>query len=181
MKRFTRMVLGASALAALVSFGSPAGAQNEPYQHVPLPKDLPKGVSVADAQRVQDLIDAYRRQNPLKVELIRDNVYWAKGGPGGNDANVGFVVGKTGVIFIDSKNSAESEKDVVAEIAKITPKPVKTVILLPGDHRRESRALPAGVTVIAQENAKKEMENADSGCRRPPDYFPRRRSTKTKP
>ena len=48
-------------------------------------------------------------------------------------------------------------------MAKITPNPVKTVILLHTAPKEESPALPAGVTVIAQENAKKEMEAATSG------------------
>jgi cyclase len=172
MNKLRKMVLGAATIAALVLFGTPAKAQNEPYQHVPLPKELPKGVTVADAQRVQDLIDAYRRMNPLKVELIRDNVYWAKGGPGGNDANVGFVVGKTGVIFIDSKNTAESEKDVVAEIAKITPKPIDTAIILHSDHELGVTGLPAGLTIIAQENTKKEMEESKTRDAVPSNYFP---------
>jgi cyclase len=172
MNNLKKLALGLAAIAAFASIGTPAGAQDEPYQHVPLPKQLPKGVSVADAQRVQDLIDAYRRQNPLKVELIRDNVYWAKGGPGGNDANVGFVVGKTGVIFIDSKNSADSEKGVLAEIAKITPKPVDTAIILHSDHEQGVTGLPAGLTIIAQENTKKEMEESKARDAVPSNYFP---------
>ena len=173
MSKFTKLLFGAAALAALVSIGMPAGAQNEPYQHVPLPKELPKGVSVEDAQRLQGLIDDYKRQDPLTVTKIGgDNVYFAKGGVGGNDANVGFVVGKTGVIFIDSKNSAASEKDVLAEIAKITPKPVDTAIILHSDHELGVTGLPAGITIIAQENTKKEMEDSKTNDAVPSNYFP---------
>lgn len=169
MKSLKKMALGLAVMAAFVPW---AGAQQEPYQNVPLPKELPKGVSVADAQRIQDLIDAYRRQNPLKVEMIRGGVYWAKGGPGGNDANVGFVVGKDGVIFVDSKNTAASEKEVLDEIAKITPKPVNTAIILHSDHELGVTALPAGITIIAQENTKKEMEESKARDAVPANYYP---------
>ncbi|MGH7971151.1 MAG: hypothetical protein ACREIC_20705, partial [Limisphaerales bacterium] len=98
---------------------------SEPYQHVPLPKDIPKGVSVQDAQRLQSIIDDYRRLDPVTVTKLRGNIYFAKGGTDRNDPNVGFVVGKTSVIVLGTKNTADSEKDVVAEIAKITPNPVK--------------------------------------------------------
>ena len=79
---------------------------NFPYQHVPLPKELPKGVSVKDAQRLQAIIDSYSRQDPLTVTKIRGNIYFAKGGPG-NDPNMGFVVGKTSVIAVDSKGPVQ--------------------------------------------------------------------------
>jgi glyoxylase-like metal-dependent hydrolase (beta-lactamase superfamily II) len=82
------------------------------------------------------------------------------------------VVGKSGVIFVDSKNSPESEKDVLAEIAKITPEPVSTAIILHGDHEFGITALPAGLTIIAQENTKKEMEVSTARDAVPRDYFP---------
>ena len=90
-----------------------------------------------------------RLLEPLQVTKIGENLYLAKGGRGGNDANVGFAVGRTGVIFVDSKNSPESEKDVLDEIAKITPEPVSTAIILHSDHEKGVTALPAGLTIIA--------------------------------
>jgi len=155
-----KLTLGLAALAALVSV-APVAAQ-QPV----------KGLSQKDEQSLQALIDAYRRQDPLKVTKIGDNLYLAKGGRGGNDANVGFAMGQTGVMFVDSKNSPESEKDVLDEIAKITPKPVKTAIILHSDHEKGVTALPAGLTIIAQENTRKEMEVSTARDAVPREYFP---------
>jgi glyoxylase-like metal-dependent hydrolase (beta-lactamase superfamily II) len=162
MNYFRELALGLAAIAALVSVATLADAQQQ----------WPKGVSDKDIQSLQALIDAYRRQDPLKVTKLGENLYLAKGGRGGNDANVGFAVGQNGVIFVDSKNSPESEKDVLDEIAKITPEPVNTAIILHSDHEKGVIALPAGLTIIAQENTKKEMEVSTARDAVPRDYFP---------
>jgi len=172
MRNASKLALELAAVAAFGWLAGPAAAQQEPYQHVPLPSQLPKGVSVEEAKKLQALIDDYTRQEPLKITNIKDNIYLAKGGRGGNDANAGFVVGKAGVIFVDSKNSLESEKDVLNEIAKITPEPVNTAIILHSDHELGATALPAGLTIIAQENTKKEMEASTARDAVPRDYFP---------
>src|ERR1700722_3856481 len=110
---------------------------------------------------------ARARQQPqaLKVTKVKDNVYWIQGGVGSND---GVIVGTTGVIVVDTKSTVDSEKGVIAEIAKITPKNVNTVIVThsDNDHVNGLAAFPAGLTIIAQENCKKEME-ASAGSRNP--------------
>jgi glyoxylase-like metal-dependent hydrolase (beta-lactamase superfamily II) len=131
-----------------------------------------KGVSSEDAQHLQSLIDAYRRQDPLVVKKLKNDLYLAKGGPAGNDPNTGFVVGESSVILIDNKNRADAQKAVLDEIAKITPKPVKTVVLLHSDNETGIGSLPEGMTIIAQENTKKEMEVATGRNAIPPNYFP---------
>jgi glyoxylase-like metal-dependent hydrolase (beta-lactamase superfamily II) len=100
---------------------------------------------------------------PLKVANIKSNVYWTQGGAGGN---TGIIVGTTGVIVVDTKQTVDSSKDVQAEIAKITPKPVDTAIVThsDGDHVNGLAGFPTGLTIIAQENCKKEME-ASAGTR----------------
>ena len=161
MNNFEKRAFGLAAIAVF-SISSVATAQRQPI----------KGVSDKDTKSLQALIDAYKRLEPLQVTKIKDNIYLAKGGRGNNDANVGFVVGSSGVIFIDSKNSAESEKDVLDEIAKITPQPVNAVIILHSDHEKGVTALPAGLTIIAQENTKKEMEVSTARDAVPSGYFP---------
>ena len=163
MNNLRKAAIALATIGAVVSLGTLAGAQQSP----PI-----KGVSSKDIKSLQALIDDYKRQEPLKVTKIRDNIYLAKGGRAGNDGNVGLIVGKSGIIVVDSKNTAESEKDVVAEIAKITPQPVNTVILSHSDHENGITALPAGLTIIAQENAKKEMEVSTARDAVPKDYFP---------
>src|SRR5437879_2648930 len=163
MNNLRRLDLGLAVIAALVSVGGLAGAQQQKG---------PRGVGPKDIEKLQALIDDYKRLEPLKVTKINENIYLAKGGRGGNDANVGFVVGKSGVIFVDSKNSPESEKDMLAEIAKITPEPVNTAIILHSDHEFGITALPTGLAIIAQENTKKEMEVSTARDAVPQDYFP---------
>jgi cyclase len=115
---------------------------------------------------------AQQQPAPLKVANIKGNVYWTQGGAGGN---TGIIVGTAGVIVVDTKTTADSSKDVQAEIAKITSKPVDTVILThsDGDHVNGLAAFPLGLTIIAQENCKKEME-ASAGTRgaAPQDHLP---------
>jgi glyoxylase-like metal-dependent hydrolase (beta-lactamase superfamily II) len=108
---------------------------------------------------------AQQQPQPLKVTMVKDNVYWVQGGVGSND---GFIVGKNGVVLVDTKTTVDSEKGVIAEIAKVTPKAVDTVIIThsDGDHVNGLAAFPPGLTIIAQENCKKEME-ASAGSRNP--------------
>jgi cyclase len=125
------------------------------------------------------LAGAQQQAPPLKVTKIKDNVYWAQGGVGSND---GIIVGTTGVIVVDTKTTPESEKEVIAEIAKITPKTVNTAIVThsDGDHVNGLAAFPAGLAIIAQENCKKEMQ-ASAGSRNPApqDRLPTKTYSKT--
>lgn len=109
----------------------------------------------------------------LTVQQLTPDVYWASGGGG----NSGIVIGTTGVIVIDAKTTPEAGKALLAEIAKITPKPVTDVILThsDGDHVNGLAAFPAGVHVIAQEGCKNEMEAALAAGGRgapPADHMP---------
>ena len=133
MKKINKLGIGLAALAALVTSGMLARAQQQPQ--------------------------------PLKVTKVKDNLYWIQGGVGSND---GVIVGATGVIVVDTKSTVDSEKGVIADIAKITPKNVNTAIIThsDNDHVNGLAAFPAGLTIIAQENCKKEME-ASAGSRNP--------------
>ena len=95
---------------------------------------------------------------PLMVHQLKPDVYWVEGGGG----NSGVVVGDKGVIVIDAKTTPAAGKELLADIAKITPKPVTTVILThsDGDHVNGLASFPAGITIIAHENNKKEQETA---------------------
>jgi glyoxylase-like metal-dependent hydrolase (beta-lactamase superfamily II) len=95
----------------------------------------------------------------LRVTPLSGGAYWTTGGAG---ANTGFVVGTNGVIVIDAKMTPDSAKEMLADIAKVTPKPVTHVILTHSDpdHVNGLAGFPKGLTIIAQENCKKEMEDA---------------------
>jgi cyclase len=109
--------------------------------------------------------NAQQQPVPLSVKKISDTVYWTEGGAGGN---TGIIIGKDGVIVVDAKQTAASAKEVLGEIAKLTPKPVTTVMIThsDGDHVNGLAAFPTGLTIISQENCKKEME-ATAGSRNP--------------
>jgi cyclase len=98
---------------------------------------------------------------PFHTNQLTKDVYWIEGGVG---SNAGAVIGKDGVIVIDAKQTPDSGKQVLAEIAKITPKPVTTVILTHSnlDHVDGLPAFPKGLTIIAQENCKEQMEHPRS-------------------
>ena len=133
IKKVKKLACALGTLAAVVSFGGLARAQQQPQ--------------------------------PIKMTKVKDNVYFVQGGAGSNN---GVIVGKKGVIVVDTKITPDSEKDELAEIAKITPDPVTAAILThsDGDHVNGLAALPASVTVIAQENCKAEMI-ASAGSRNP--------------
>jgi glyoxylase-like metal-dependent hydrolase (beta-lactamase superfamily II) len=112
-------------------------------------------------------------QGPFQVHQLTPTIYWVEGGGG----NTGIIVGDKGVVVIDSKTSPDGGKQLVDDVAKITPKPITTVILThsDGDHTGGLPAFPKGVTIIAQDNDKKEIEAAIAagGPRAPsPDYLP---------
>src|SRR6185436_14300443 len=96
---------------------------------------------------------------PLTIKQLKPNVYAGIGGAGGNST---IIVGKTSVIVVDAKQTEAGAKDLLAEIAKITPKPVSTVFIThsDADHVNGLVACPAGVKIIAHENNKKELEAA---------------------
>jgi glyoxylase-like metal-dependent hydrolase (beta-lactamase superfamily II) len=124
------------------------------------------------AMSLSRVAQAQQQTPPLSVKPLNGGVYWTQGGAGGN---TGIIVGKDGVIVIDAKTTPASAKEMLAEIAKITPKPVTTVILThsDGDHVNGLAAFPAGLTIISQENCKKEMEaSASSRNPAPQDRLP---------
>ncbi len=97
---------------------------------------------------------------PFVVHQLKPNVYWIEG----NGGNSGVIVGEKGVIVIDAKTTQAGGKELLDNIAKITPKPVTTVILThsDGDHVNGLAAFPTGLRIIAHENNKKEQEAAAS-------------------
>src|SRR4051812_10510603 len=117
----------------------------------------------------------------LTVQQLKPNVYEVEGG-GGNST---VIVGTNGVIVVDAKTTEDSGRQLVAEIAKITPKPITAVILThsDGDHVNGLAGFPKGVQVIAHAGNKKEQETALAAGGRgapPPDRLPSQVVTNTK-
>jgi glyoxylase-like metal-dependent hydrolase (beta-lactamase superfamily II) len=94
----------------------------------------------------------------ITAEKIVDNIYIVKGGV----ANTGFVVGEKEVAAIDAQMTAESARQMIAEIAKVTSKPLSKLILThsDGDHVNGLDGFPKGIEIIANARAKSEMAEA---------------------
>jgi glyoxylase-like metal-dependent hydrolase (beta-lactamase superfamily II) len=117
------------------------------------------GGSVLAQQTAPAAKPAAQAPEPLAAVKIKDNLFWLKGGV---MANSGFYIGDKDVTVIDVKMTPEGAKAMIAEIGKITPKPIGTIILThsDADHVNGLTAFPAGLRIIASENTKKEMEEA---------------------
>src|SRR6266852_9933084 len=118
----------------------------------------------------------------LTMKMLKPDVWVGLGGAGGNST---IIIGKTSVIVVDAKQTEPGAKDLLAEIAKITPKPVTTAIIThsDGDHVNGLVAFPAGTKIVAHENNKKEQEAALAAGGRgapPAEELPNRVVTKAK-
>lgn len=110
---------------------------------------------------------------PVTLKKVKDNIYFVEGGGG----NSGIIIGQNGVIVIDAKTTVAAAQGVVDEVKKLTPKPITTVILThsDADHVNGLPAFPKGITIIAQANDRKEMEQAIAAGARgapPREYLP---------
>jgi cyclase len=119
---------------------------------------------------------------PVTMKQLKPDVWAGLGGSGGNST---IIIGKTGVIVVDAKQTEAGAKDLLAEIAKITPKPVTTVFLThsDGDHVNGLVAYPTNVKVIAHANNKIELQAAIAAGGRgapPPDRLPSQVVSKNK-
>ncbi|MGD0922708.1 MAG: MBL fold metallo-hydrolase [Terriglobia bacterium] len=116
-------------------------------------------VATAAAETVSASNPQQPQPVPLSAEPLRGGVYWVKGGSG---ANTGFIIGKKEVIVIDAKMTEESAQAMLAEIKKLTPNPVKYIVLThsDGDHVNGLAGFPQGLTIVAHTNTRKDMEEA---------------------
>jgi len=115
---------------------------------------------------------------PLTVTQLAPGDYLVSGGI----SNAGFIVGDDGVIAIDAEIAMPLARAELAEIAKLTPKPVNAMILTHSDpdHINGLPAFPRGMTIIAQANAAAEIQGviadpSSNGLPPPPeirDYAP---------
>lgn len=116
----------------------------------------------------------------LKVHTIKDGkLYWVEGAGG----NSGIIIGNNGVIVIDAKTTPAAGKQLVQEVAKLTPKPITHVIVThsDGDHVNGLAGFPDGLHIIAHVNNKIEQQSVyqyaaveiDGGkCLPPKDRYP---------
>jgi len=96
-------------------------------------------------------------QGPL-VQKVKENLYFVRGGMAYN----GFYVYEKGVVVIDSKMTADGTRQLVAEIAKITPLPITHILITHSDldHVNGLEGYPKGAVILSSEATQKEMEEA---------------------
>ena len=112
-----------------------------------------------------------RSPPPVSVQRIADGIYFVAGGSG---ANAAFFVGRDSVTVIDAKMSADSARAMLAEIAGLTRLPVKTLILThsDGDHINGLPGFPRGLTIVAQNNCRSDVEAATASMPELGPYVP---------
>jgi glyoxylase-like metal-dependent hydrolase (beta-lactamase superfamily II) len=133
---------------------------------------LAGSVASVSAQQAPAAAPAAPPPAPVTSQLLSGDVYLLSGGVG---SNTGAIVGKDGVIIVDTKTTADSGQQILATVAKITPKPVTTAIVThsDGDHVNGLAAFPKGLTIISQTNCKTEMEKSQgSAMPAPADHMP---------
>jgi cyclase len=117
------------ALAAFGTLASPAGAQ------APSPAPL-----------------------PFVLKQVAPGVYAAIDGPDHKaGSNAGFVIGDDGVLVVDSFFNLESARALIAQIHRLTPKPIRYVVNTHYhlDHTGGDQALrDAGAIIIAHRNVR---------------------------
>jgi glyoxylase-like metal-dependent hydrolase (beta-lactamase superfamily II) len=109
-------------------------------------------------------LSAYSQQIPVTLTQIGKNAYYAEGvsalgSPLNRNfiSNAGVVVGPDGVIVIDALGSPALGQQLIAEISKITNKPIQFVIVTHyhADHIYGLQSfVDIGATIIAQTSAK---------------------------
>jgi cyclase len=116
---------------------------------------------------------ATQAPEPVTVQEIAKDLHLVKGGAGANSA---FYVKKKDVTVIDAKMTPEAGAMMLAEIAKITPRPVTTIILThsDGDHINGLPGFPKGLKIIAHANVKRDLEKAAGEMPALKDYLPAR-------
>lgn len=103
------------------------------------------------------LSDAQQREvKPVELKQISDKLYEILGGRG---AQGGMYIGDNEVLVIDAKMDENSVDAVIAEIAKITDKPIKYLVNThsDGDHVWGNQYFPQTITFVAHENCRKEF------------------------
>ena len=80
-----------------------------------------------------------------------------------------FVVTSDGVIVADAQGSPAATRGLVDAIAKVTPKPIKYVIICSdhGDHTAGNASLPADVTYIIHPTSKAILDRAQNSWKPP--------------
>ncbi len=110
---------------------------------------------------------------PRTVHVV-DNIYTYEDFHSGDEkfttTNM-FVVTSDGVLVADGQGSPAQTKGLVDAIAKVTPQPIRYVVIASdhGDHTAGNAAFPPDVRYIIHKNSKATLDAARSGWKPPED------------
>ena len=96
---------------------------------------------------------------PISFQKVKGNIYQIKGGMG---ANTGFFIDEKEVLVIDAKMTEDAAKQMIEEIKKLTPHPIRYIALTHSDrdHVNGLVGFPQGITIISHENTRAHMDKA---------------------
>jgi glyoxylase-like metal-dependent hydrolase (beta-lactamase superfamily II) len=98
---------------------------------------------------------------PPAAAPLKQGSYWIEGG----SCNTAFLIGPKGVLILDAQKDIPDAGAALAEIAKLTPKPVEAIIVSHSDPGNVGGlpAYPAGTPIIAQENVGSTIQAVNAG------------------
>lgn len=100
-----------------------------------------------------------KAEDDFQLTKVAEGVYAATAKPGGlASGNAGFVVGDDGVLIVDTFFTPVALEELLAEIGKVTPLPIKSAINTHYhlDHTGGNQVLAAkGIPIIAHDNVAK--------------------------
>jgi len=105
------------------------------------------------------IISVKAQTPPLKVQKIASDLYLVVGN-GGNGA---FLLSPSGVLMVDSKNDPTTATNIVQEIKKLTPAPVRYLINTHyhGDHTHGNQVFSPLATIISHKNTRENLIKFD--------------------
>jgi glyoxylase-like metal-dependent hydrolase (beta-lactamase superfamily II) len=124
------------------------------------------GAAQAQVRTADATVRGMRDSDFPRIVKLAENVYGYEDLNGTLDSNLAFttnsliVVTTDGVMVVDGQGSVAKTKRLVDEIRKITPQPIKYVVIGAdhGDHVAGNSAFPAGAVHIAHPTSKRVME-----------------------
>jgi glyoxylase-like metal-dependent hydrolase (beta-lactamase superfamily II) len=122
--------------------------------------------AAAQVRTADATVRGLRADDFPRIVKLADNVYGYEDLNGTLDSNLAFttnsliIVTTDGVVVADGQGSVAKTKRLVDEIARITPQPIKYVVIGAdhNDHVAGNSAFPASATFIAHPRSKKAIE-----------------------
>jgi glyoxylase-like metal-dependent hydrolase (beta-lactamase superfamily II) len=146
VRRFCFVACVAAASCAAIALAQPVVRTADPIKRGFKLSDFPRTVHVAE--RVYTYEDFHAGDEKFTTTNM-------------------FAVGDDGVLVVDGQGSPAETKGLVDAIAKVTPKPIKYVVIASdhGDHTAGNESFPTGVTYIVHPTSKAILDRSADASR----------------